>query len=584
MKARSVSVLGGETRDKEGKNVTFREMGKMFGIDFQKKYGKSLFFLGWHEIRETLYEALPPGVVDFGRRYASYDDQGADGVIVNFKDGSSVRARMLIGADGYFSKVRRQMLDDGPPEFTGNIMWRARFPLRQEFSTDRTRWWKENLDSFGGRFAVIFPIDKDHVTFVANAPVEHLHRHNLPFQADTSRSVQEDVYEKDNLQRCLTVFHDFDERLLEVLRDTDPSTVTEHGLYERPVAKMPDEGWCRGNVTIIGDAAHAGLPNGQGLNLAIEDGAVLGWHVREGGVTPEALQKFNAERGPRVREVLTKGLDNNTGPEKIRVIYETTFRPVQGDRPGVQEHSAAVPEPGTAGQQVYAGVPFRQWLSPNGQWRVRPIREEEVGAVARLQAQAFHESSSFAPLDSLLYYVFQGEVLSGLQQKMKYSHKDGFCCLVASAASDPDKIVGVVEVSLQGEKEELNCLAEKGFAEESYAYVACMAVDRNARRGGAASALLGAAERMAGKWQQNWVLLHVYGDNFPGIRLYHRNGYADLHIDPEWWGFMGRRRRVLMAKSASVFSVGRSVQSISTNVLKMMQQQSWQEQQEQGQL
>lgn len=48
--------------------------------------------------------------------------------------------------------------------------------------------------------------------------------------------------------------------------------------------------------------------------------------------------------------------------------------------------------------------------------------------------------------------VWQGEVLSGLQQKMKYSHKDGFCCLVASAASDPDNIVGVVEVSLQGEK------------------------------------------------------------------------------------------------------------------------------------
>lgn len=46
----------------------------------------------------------------------------------------------------------------------------------------------------------------------------------------------------------------------------------------------------------------------------------------------------------------------------------------------------------------------------------------------------------------------QGEVLSGLQQKMKYSHKDGFCCLVASAASDPDTVIGVVEVSLQGEK------------------------------------------------------------------------------------------------------------------------------------
>ena len=118
-----------------------------------------------------------------------------------------------------------------------------------------------------------------------------------------------------------------------------------------------------------------------------------------------------------------------------------------------------------------------------------------MAAVARLQAQAFHEASLFAPLDSLLYYVFQasthahtldsllrlrrrsegllqrvhargahscgeggmapcrqGEVLAGLQQKMKYSHSDGFCCLVASTAADPGRIVGVVEVSLQGER------------------------------------------------------------------------------------------------------------------------------------
>ena len=59
-------------------------------------------------------------------------------------------------------------------------------------------------------------------------------------------------------------------------------------------------------------------------------------------------------------------------------------------------------------------------------------------------------------------------------------------------------------------------LREKGFEEESYAYLACMAVARDARRSGAATALLGAAERMAGKWQQNFVLLHTFADNFPG--------------------------------------------------------------------
>ena len=73
-------------------------------------------------------------------------------------------------------------------------------------------------------------------------------------------------------------------------------------------------------------------------------------------------------------------------------------------------------------------------------------------------------------------------------------------------------------------QEELRILQEKGFAEESYAYVACMAVAREARRSGAATALLGAAERMAGKWQQKFVLLHTYADNFPGLRLYHANG------------------------------------------------------------
>jgi len=52
--------------------------------------------------------------------------------------------------------------------------------------------------------------------------------------------------------------------------------------------------------------------------------------------------------------------------------------------------------------------------------------------------------------------------------------------------------------------------------------------------------------------------------------------YADLMRDPDWRSLLGFRKRVLMAKSASVFSVGNAVQSISTNVLKI-----WNQQQEQ---
>lgn len=42
---------------------------------------------------------------------------------------------------------------------------------------------------------------------------------------------------------------------------------------------------------------------GQGLNTALEDGAVLGWHVQEHGLTAEALREFEKERIPRVCKI-----------------------------------------------------------------------------------------------------------------------------------------------------------------------------------------------------------------------------------------------------------------------------------------
>jgi Acetyltransferase (GNAT) family len=62
----------------------------------------------------------------------------------------------------------------------------------------------------------------------------------------------------------------------------------------------------------------------------------------------------------------------------------------------------------------------------------------------------------------------------------------------------------------------LGALAKNGFEDDSYAYIACMAVGDEWRRQGVASDLLSAAEKIACKWMQTWVLLHVYIDNTPG--------------------------------------------------------------------
>ncbi len=45
-------------------------------------------------------------------------DSDKDGVTLHFDRGQpAVHAKVLVGADGYFSKVRAQCLDDGPPQF-----------------------------------------------------------------------------------------------------------------------------------------------------------------------------------------------------------------------------------------------------------------------------------------------------------------------------------------------------------------------------------------------------------------------------------------------------------------------------------
>ena len=40
-----------------------------------EKYGKSPFFLGWHEIRHLLYDSLPEGVVEFDKQVSQTSTQ-----------------------------------------------------------------------------------------------------------------------------------------------------------------------------------------------------------------------------------------------------------------------------------------------------------------------------------------------------------------------------------------------------------------------------------------------------------------------------------------------------------------------------
>ena len=76
----------------------------------------------------------------------------------------------------------------------------------------------------------------------------------------------------------------------------------------------PIMNWLAGNVVLVGDAAHPALQYmAQGAIMAIEDGWVLGEHVRrnrgeDGSVDwPTVLQAYNAVRPEHCRRVLSTG-------------------------------------------------------------------------------------------------------------------------------------------------------------------------------------------------------------------------------------------------------------------------------------
>lgn len=78
---------------------------------------------GWYELQQKFLSLLPVGTVQESAHYLGYKELEGQGVQLDFEDLPPVSARILIGADGYFSAVRNQCLGDGPPTFAVRVSW-----------------------------------------------------------------------------------------------------------------------------------------------------------------------------------------------------------------------------------------------------------------------------------------------------------------------------------------------------------------------------------------------------------------------------------------------------------------------------
>ncbi|WIA35368.1 hypothetical protein OEZ86_003819 [Tetradesmus obliquus] len=287
---------------------------------FQEKYGFHNALLGWSDITGALKAALPQGSISTGCPVTAYKQQ-EDGTIqllgpaASSSSGASdtevvATCNILIGTDGWFSPIRQQVLQDGPPTFKDAVVFRARIPKPDFMPEQRTKWWvpptgPNSADSL----AVFIPLPGGDMVWQCHCPVAVMREKGLQYdpvigEASSSHaSNQQSSSSSSAKERCLKAFESFPAVFREVVEATPEAAITEHGLYQRTLEQIPDGCWGAGNVTLVGDAAHAAYVDGTGLALSVEDAAVLGWHIQQQGLTAAALRAYEAERIPRVKAV-----------------------------------------------------------------------------------------------------------------------------------------------------------------------------------------------------------------------------------------------------------------------------------------
>jgi 2-polyprenyl-6-methoxyphenol hydroxylase-like FAD-dependent oxidoreductase len=197
-------------------------------------------------------------------------------VTITVHGGVELRARLPAGADGPFSTVRRQCLDDGEPEPTGDALWEGIAPGDLERDTAELFWGR--LGVHGGAI----PVDRDGNTawWVA---------------ADTGPLGRTDMNpHKTELHELLA---EMKGPLPALVEATDERAIGRRDVFGRRHGRVAGAG----RVTLVGAAGHP-LPVtlALGPTLAIEDAAQLADALAGAADPITALRVYEQQRTPRI--------------------------------------------------------------------------------------------------------------------------------------------------------------------------------------------------------------------------------------------------------------------------------------------
>ncbi|MFH0297267.1 3-hydroxybenzoate 6-monooxygenase [Bradyrhizobium sp. 31Argb] len=210
-----------------------------------------------------------------------YEQDGAS-VTALLATGECVTGRLLIGADGLWSNIRKQVTSDGPPRVSGHTTYRSVIPT-EEMPED-LRWNAATLWAGPKCHIVHYPLS-DWKVF--NLVVTY---HNDAPEPVAGKPVGD--------EEVMQGFRHVHERAQSIIR---------HGKNWRLWVlcdRDPNERWIDGRVALLGDAAHPMLQYfAQGACQAMEDAVCLSHMLSHHDDHAVALEHYRAQRFPRTAQV-----------------------------------------------------------------------------------------------------------------------------------------------------------------------------------------------------------------------------------------------------------------------------------------
>jgi salicylate hydroxylase len=212
---------------------------------------------------------------------AGYDQDGSS-VSARFANGERVSGSLLIGADGLWSNVRKQVTADGAPRVSGHTTYRSVIPTEQ--MPEDLRWNAATLWAGPKCHIVHYPLSG---WKVFNLVVTY---HNDAPEPVAGKPVSE--------EEVMKGFAHVHERAQNIIR---------HGTNWRLWVlcdRDPTERWIDGRVALLGDAAHPMLQYfAQGACQAMEDAVCLSHMLAAHEDHTAALEAYRAQRFQRTARV-----------------------------------------------------------------------------------------------------------------------------------------------------------------------------------------------------------------------------------------------------------------------------------------